>query len=240
MNILTIDTATDYELISITTGKGTFEFARDVKMSHSITIFSSLNSILERAELTIKDINLAGVGIGPGSFTGVRIAVSTARMIAQILDIPLVGVKTQDIFVSSAGGNRGEKILVAFDAKKSRVFGALYDGSSSFLHDTIIEAGDYTINSMLKSLSSGDRLLCIGDGCARYREEIAEISASTGFSYRLADNFTPDGAITSKLILHRYNESPDKYSSYGNTLPFYARKSDAEAARDERKPVTEG
>ncbi len=237
MNILTIDTATDYELISVTTGTGTFEFARDVRMSHSVTMFGSLNSVLEKAGLTIRDISLIGVGIGPGSFTGVRIAVSTARMIAQILDIPLVGVATQDIFVSSACSEPGEKILVAFDAKKSRVFGALYNGSSSFLHDTIIEAGDYTISSMLGSLKKGDRLLCIGDGCTRYSEEIAEISDSKGFSYRLAGTFTPYGANTSKLILHRYNQSPERYSFFGNTLPFYARKSDAEVARDGRKPV---
>lgn len=235
MNILTIDTATDYEFIYLSAEGEIFEFAKDVKTSHSITMFRSLESILSDASLTIRDINLIGVGIGPGSFTGVRIAVSTARMIAQILNIPLVGVNTQEIFVSSVSNEPSEKILVAFDAKKSRVFGALYGGGVNSGHITLVEAGDYTIESMLSHVSADEKLLCIGDGCGRYMESIAAVSASSGFSFRYIENLIPDGTNTSSLVLRKYKESPERYGFYGNTVPLYARKSDAETARDERK-----
>lgn len=234
MNILTIDTATDFELISVTTGGQTYGFAKNVKMSHSITMFDSINRILDDASISINDIDLIGVGIGPGSFTGVRIAVSTTRMIAQILEVPLVGVLTQDIFASSVANEPGEKILVAFDAKKARVFGALYDGNSGPDHNTLIGAGDYSMEFMLNSISEGDKLICIGDGCSRYSETIAAVAASTGFSYRIREDFTPSGHLTSQLVLRRYNFSPDRYRFYENTTPFYARKSDAETARDDK------
>lgn len=234
MNILTIDTATDFELISVTTEGKTYQFAQNVKMSHSVTMFDSINSKLNEASITIKDLDLVGVGIGPGSFTGVRIAVSTARMIAQILDIPLVGVTTQEIFASSVSNDPAEKILVAFDAKKSRVFAALFGGGEGPAHDTLINSGDYSMEFILDSLSGGDRLLCIGDGCARYSETIAAASASSGFSYRLVEEFIPSGDLTSRFVLDRYKVSPDRYRFYGNTTPFYARKSDAEIALDAR------
>jgi len=235
LNILTIDTATDFELISVTSAGKTYNFAENVKMSHSITMFDSIKRILDEASISIKDISLIGVGVGRGSFTGVRIAVSTARMIAQILDIPLVGVTTHDIFAASAVCNAGEKVLVAFDAKKSRVFGALYSTGHVLYTETLIEAGDYSMEYMLKPLSEGDKLLCIGDGCSRYGNVISSNSDSAGFSYRIIEEFIPTGEITSQLVLKRYNESPEKYRHYDNTGPLYARKSDAEVALDEKK-----
>ena len=235
MNILTIDTATDFELISVTSADKTYNFAENVKISHSITMFHSIKRILDEASISIKDISLIGVGVGPGSFTGVRIAVSTARMIAQILNIPIVGVTTQNIFAASAVCSAGEKVLVAFDAKKSRVFGALYSSGSASYMETLIEAGDYSIEYMLKPLSKGDKLLCIGDGCSRYGDVISSNAASAGFSCRIMEEFIPSGEITSQLVLKRYNEAPEKYRSYDNTGPLYARKSDAEIALDEKK-----
>jgi tRNA threonylcarbamoyladenosine biosynthesis protein TsaB len=234
LNILTIDTATDFELISVTSSGKTYQFAENVKMSHSVTMFDSIKRILDEASISIKEISLIGVGIGPGSFTGVRIAVSTARMIAQILDIPLVGVTTQDIFAASAPSNNGEKVLVAFDAKKSRVFGALYYEVIESSTKTLIDAGDFSMEYMLKPLSVGDHLLCIGDGCSRYREIISSCSDSAGFRFRIIEDFVPSGAITSQLVLQKYNETPEKYRSYENTWPLYARKSDAEIALNEK------
>ncbi|HPJ33853.1 MAG TPA: tRNA (adenosine(37)-N6)-threonylcarbamoyltransferase complex dimerization subunit type 1 TsaB [Spirochaetota bacterium] len=235
MNILTIDTATDYELISLSTEHGVFEFNENVKMSHSITMFDSIKGILDKASMELQNIDLIAAGVGPGSFTGVRIAVSTARMIAQILDIPLVGLITQDIFAASVENNPDENILVSFDAKKSRVFGALYRGGQRCSHECFMDAGDYSIEFMLSSIPEGSSLLCIGDGCFRYRNIIEEKSALTGVSCRFLENFIPSGASTSCLAMNKYRQSPDKYIFFGNTVPVYARKSDAEIARDAKR-----
>ncbi len=237
MNILTIDTATDFEFISVTTEHGTFEYSENVKMTHSITLFDNINRVLENASITIKDINLIGVGIGPGSFTGVRIAVSTARMIAQILGVPLVGITTQDIFSSSINKPAGAKILIAFDAKKSRVFASLYKADNEFPPEQIIPVGDYKIEYLLEHITGGETLLCAGDGCNKYRETIESIASSAGFNFRILENFIPSGSITSELTLLKYRNSPELYRFYGSTIPFYARKSDAEVAKDEKNRV---
>lgn len=235
MNILTIDTATDIEFISVTTASGnTFEFKEDLKMSHSVTMFSYIQQVLDEAKINIKDIDIAGVGIGPGSFTGVRIAVSTARMIAQILAIPLVGVITQDIYANSAVSAPGEKVLVAFDAKKSRVFASLYQNTGVFPLQTVIEAGDYSMDSILENLKQGDSLACTGDGCIKYADIIEKYSRDKGYSYRIIDNLNLSGKSASRLVTEKYSKSPDRYRFYGNTIPFYARKSDAETAKEER------
>ena len=94
LNILVIDTSTDIELISLSVNDTIYQFCDNAGMSHSVTMFQNLSSILSQASIGINDIDLIGTGIGPGSFTGIRIAVSAARMFAQILKVPLVGLKS--------------------------------------------------------------------------------------------------------------------------------------------------
>ena len=97
-----------------------------VNTSHSVTLLDTINRCLDTLGLAPGDLNCLGVGVGPGSFTGIRIAVTTARMLAQVLGIPLVGIQTHLLYAVSVRGGRGDNIMIAFDAKKGRVFGALY------------------------------------------------------------------------------------------------------------------
>ncbi len=91
-----------------------------------MTLFDNIDAALAGAGISATDLQLIGVGIGPGSFTGIRIAVSTARMLAQVLSIPLAGLSSPLIYAASMEALPGEYLMTAFDAKKGRVFGALY------------------------------------------------------------------------------------------------------------------
>jgi tRNA threonylcarbamoyladenosine biosynthesis protein TsaB len=232
LNILTIDTATNIELIALRTAETTLQFCNDTQRSHSVTLFENLLNLLNQGNVKMRDLNLIATGIGPGSFTGVRIAVSTARMMAQILEVPLVGLITHDIYGASAALLCEEdKILVAFDAKKGRVFGALYAKNNTAIPESIISAGDYDINFLLKDIKKGERVLCIGDGSILYKKEIAAMAESIGFSYTIKEDFLPSGDIACRIALALYNKDKGLYESYNLTLPFYARMSDAEIAR---------
>ena len=126
MNTLVLDTATHTEMAAVRIGScDTHEIYR-ADISHSVALFERIDRALKSAHASIKDIELIAVGIGPGSFTGIRIAVTTARMLAQTLNVPLIGIPTTELFAVSADANTDQDIVVAFDAKKSRVFGARY------------------------------------------------------------------------------------------------------------------
>jgi len=228
LNTLVIDTASNTELIAISKGEKYYSISEESGKSHSITIFSNIKRLLEKAEITISDINLVGVGQGPGSFTGIRIAVTTARMLAQILDAPIVGIKTHEIYAASAKGQPDDFVLIAFDAKKKRVFGALYQLTEDSLNPKeIVPPGDYTIGYLVERMDIGKKSILTGDGIKKYIETINKNLKN----YEYIPDFKLSGEISCRLVNKLYEENPAEYKDLTRIIPFYARKSDAEIAK---------
>lgn len=230
LNILVIDTSTDLEFLALSKDGNIYQLCENAGISHSVTMFQNLSSLFKQASITINDIDLLGAGIGPGSFTGIRIAVSTARMFSQILEIPLVGLKSQEIYAASAAAYGHGTVLVAFDAKKSRIFGGIYTSDDDGMIE-ILGPGDYHIEDMISSVTNAGELVCIGDGCGIYSDIIKKTTGERGIKCKYLENFSPDGKAAAELTLKKYNESPDKYLDYNCTVPLYTRKSDAEIAK---------
>ena len=84
---------------------------------HSAFLISTIKEILKENGLTPIDINAIGTNVGPGSFTGIRACTTVARMMAQQLDIPAVGVSSLEILAHIVP--KGKKPLVALDARKN-------------------------------------------------------------------------------------------------------------------------
>lgn len=232
MNILTIDTATAVELVAAASGDRLSDKTKVVNDSHSITLFESIDNALSELNITIKDINLIGVGLGPGSFTGIRIAVSTARMFAQILEAPILGIKTHLLFAASVQADINENILIAFDAKKGRVFGALYRrGEDPLSPLEIIAPGDYYIESIVDKIEWGNRTLLIGDGAEKYYH----ILATKIPDYKLLSGFKPSAKTACAITEYLYKKEPSLNTNINNVVPFYSRKSDAEIFKELRR-----
>lgn len=225
MNILTIDTATRVEIISVKYGDRSADMTGIVNVSHSSTLFTSIEKAFKEINADINDINLIGVGIGPGSFTGIRIAVSTARMLSQITKAALVGIKTPHFFSSSAESQTGENILVCFDAKKGRVFGALYRKGVNILPEEIIEPGDYHIDFLMDKIEKNNKVYIIGDAGSKYYDSIIKNRAG---DYIFMDNFIPSGITACNLTQYIFESSKDPSADFNKVFPFYSRKSDAE------------
>lgn len=234
MNTLIIDTSTSLSILSLTLNSNTFSIIEDAGTRHSTTMFDSISALLSRSKASIHDVELIGTGIGPGSFTGVRVAVSTSRMFAQLLNVPLVGIHSHDLFAAAPSEKDYTHRLIAFDAKKNRVFGALYSTDSGF-PENIIEPGDYTIDEMTKNIGNGFNVELIGDGCGKYLNELKKNIEDNGSRCVFSENFTPCDKSMLKLILNRYQNDPGKYMDYNTTIPDYARKSDAETALEKKK-----
>ncbi len=230
MNVLIIDTATPVETVIVQAGGRFRETIKPYERSHSVSLFTSIDSCLGELGLTIRDIDLIGVGIGPGSFTGIRIAVSTARMLAQVLGKPLVGVTTTMIFAVSVSCAVGDYILIAFDAKKKRVFGALYLKKDGFLPAEIVPPGDYAIEYLLENVGPNCRIFAAGDGVSKYYRSISGKKDSVVF----IEDLRPRGDLISRHVIDIYNAGPHKFTDYNAVKPLYSRKSDAEIALSEK------
>ena len=103
MNILFIDTTTKDAKLSIEKGEQYFENVISDQLQHSKVILTQLEDLLEKASLEIEDIEYVSTNIGPGSFTGIRIGVVTAKGLSYALGTKLVSV---DSFLATAENAR--------------------------------------------------------------------------------------------------------------------------------------
>lgn len=87
---------------------------------HSAFLISTIKELLKANNLTPQDIDAIGTNIGPGSFTGIRACTTVARMFAQQLDIPAVGISSLEIL--SKINNTEKPTMVALDARKNSAY----------------------------------------------------------------------------------------------------------------------
>lgn len=85
---------------------------------HSAYLISTLKELLKSNNLKPQDIDLIAVNVGPGSFTGIRACVTTARVMAQQLNCKTIGISSLEIISKAVGNN----VLVALDARKNSAY----------------------------------------------------------------------------------------------------------------------
>lgn len=106
----------------------------------SAKLASSVVEILSKFSLTLKDINAVGVNIGPGSFTGIRAALTISKVISSQLNIPLVGVNSFEIL--SLLNSKNEKTSVVLDARKNNAFISIFENGKCILEPKMVSCDD--------------------------------------------------------------------------------------------------
>ncbi|UBH15124.1 tRNA (adenosine(37)-N6)-threonylcarbamoyltransferase complex dimerization subunit type 1 TsaB [Macrococcus armenti] len=126
MKLLHIDTSNQPLSVSITDGDSVLaEFNSGMRINHSITLMSQVESLLKYTGLTMKDIEGVTVAHGPGSYTGLRIGVTAAKTLAYTLDIPLYSVSS--LAALAATVRMHEFLLIpVFDARRNHVYAGMY------------------------------------------------------------------------------------------------------------------
>ena len=159
-----------------------------------------------------------GVGVGPGSFTGIRIGVATARALAQARGLPIAGVVTAAALVAGVPGD-GRSALAVIDARRGEVFAALRGAGEA-------EAGEPTVVApelLATSLPGASGALAAGDGAVRFRGELEatgiEVLADGDPAHRLSARHV--GALAEKI----------EAGAPEDVRPLYLRRPDAERWR---------
>jgi tRNA threonylcarbamoyladenosine biosynthesis protein TsaB len=142
MLILAFDTATDVATSALV-GDGEVLGERT---SRAVTLLEDVDALLRQSGTQTRDIEALAVGIGPGSFTGVRIGLATARGLAFALGIPVAGVSTLDALEAGAPGG-----LPVIDARRREVF----------VPGRVLAPTDVDVD---------EGRLCVGSGAVRYRD----------------------------------------------------------------------
>lgn len=223
--ILGFDTATADTAVAVTgdDGEGVIERTAgpgpDGRPAHASALLPAIAEMVTEAG-GWGAIDLIAVGIGPGSFTGVRIGVSTARALAQSRGLPLAGVPTTAALAAGIADRpdaAGRPRLAVVDARRGEVFAALDPGSGT-TGEPIVCPPD-RIAEVLGAGASGGALAA-GDGSVRFRAEIE----GAGFEV------LPDGNPAHRLSA-RLNCMLGARASAGGPdeiTPMYLRRPDAE------------
>ena len=135
--------------------------------SHSQKLHSFISELMEKNNISFKDLDAVAVGIGPGSYTGLRIGLSAAKGICYALDIPLISVSSLENMVSNI---KFEGVIIStIDARRDEVYSCIFDKDKKVLREEIPEI----INSKSYiNYSKTDKVLIVGNGQKKCKEII--------------------------------------------------------------------
>ena len=123
-------------------------------------------------------IDLIAVGVGPGSYTGLRIGIASARALAQSLDLPIAGVSSLAALGQGIGelaGAAGRARLAAIDARRGQLFAALWGTGGEEVWAPLVAAPE-ELAARIKELPEAP--LAAGDGALRFRQELEKAGAT--------------------------------------------------------------
>ena len=211
MLILGIDTSTKICTCSIFDSENGViaETSLSVKKNHSNIVMPIIDNLFKISDLTINDIDKIAVAIGPGSFTGVRIALGIAKGLAMALNKPLIAVNELDILEAIASGNENE-IIPLIDARKERVY---YKYQNKYVDD-------YLIN-LISNFDKNKKYIFVGDGAINYKNILKDNLGDNAIVLAMFNAF-PRASILCELAINK--EEANIYT----LEPEYISKSRAE------------
>jgi len=166
LTVLSIDTSSPRGSVALLCGNEVIGELRIASLeTHSSRLLRSIEFLLETAGCNLNDLDLVASGIGPGSFTGIRIGVATALGLAQALSIPFAGVSGMDALANQNLFLQGE-IAVVMDAQRSQVYYAGYINNNGKIRS--IGRPMLLFPDELESRLKRKSIFLIGDGASRY------------------------------------------------------------------------
>ena len=231
MKILGIDTSSMAASVAvIEDNKLICEYTINTKKTHSQKLMPMIENMLGLSDLNVREIDAIAVCEGPGSFTGLRIGMATAKAIAHVNDIPVIGVNSLEALAANMN-LCDKKICSILDAQRNQVYTGRYQYEGTKLVE-IKEIGIQQIDELLEELAqSGEQWILVGEAVYKYEDKIREISNIE--IPAASNNVTKAGSLCSVAKV-KFDEGKDIFDCY-TVNPLYIRKSQAEEQYDEKQ-----
>jgi tRNA threonylcarbamoyladenosine biosynthesis protein TsaB len=172
--ILGFDTATPDTVVALHAGHADPLELRHApapgeRPGHARQLLPLARVLLDRAGLDFADLNRVGVGVGPGTFTGLRIGVATARALAQATGAELAAVST--LHALAAGAGHEGPVLAVLDARRGEAFAAAYSGDAELIAPVAVRP-EALAGLIADRPEPPETWLAVGDGAVAFRDQL--------------------------------------------------------------------
>ena len=248
MYILALETTGPKASAAIIDEKGLItDISGDELLSHLKSIMPMTRKLLERLGIAMSDITAVAASRGPGSFTGIRIGVSAARALGQVLSVPCISVPTLETFqynlkdpVSQRSGSPDKGIITCpvFDARRNQVYSGAYRKDQ-----VLVPGGAYSLAEYLDLLKHALQdtpqdpgpISFFGDGIDRYADSIEAWARETGLAIRFAPEEIRYQQASSVAVMALKYYQAGLTVHYSQLKPEYMRLAEAERKLREQK-----
>ncbi|MDO8663040.1 MAG: tRNA (adenosine(37)-N6)-threonylcarbamoyltransferase complex dimerization subunit type 1 TsaB [Candidatus Omnitrophota bacterium] len=218
MKILAIDSATKCLSLGIYDDGKVYEYNLEIERRLSSLLVVIIKRALEALDLKLGDFDYFACGLGPGSFTGMRVGLSTMKGLSWSLRKPLIGISTLDILAMNAKGFTEKAIIPVIDAKRKLIYSCFYKNPAGMPEKT----SAYMLISK-EELSKKMKQPCVvlGDALNLYKDELSK-NASAIFLDK--DDWYPKAHNIIKLALVRIKNKKMSDISKINPIYLYAKE----------------
>ena len=223
-NILAFDTVSSSFSIALKKDNNIIEINKENIKNHNEELLPILSNFLEDNKISLNEINCIVMGIGPGSFTAIRIAFSTIKTICYAKNIPIIGVSSLETLYQNIISYNGIKLSM-IDARKGSIYANIYKDNNK-IKENLDLTYEEAVN-LIKDISTKDDIITLcGDGFSKnesyFIDKLQEYKLN-----KLDDSYNIIKASKSILISEeRYNKR--LFDNIFSLNPLYIRKSEAE------------
>ena len=228
MKILAIDTSTMLGGIAIMDESLLIAESRlNVKSTHSERLMTEIEHCLKQSGIKISDIDVFAVATGPGSFTGLRIGLSTVKGFSYATGKQIVSVPTLEALAWNFPYSR-YPVCTMLDARKKEVYAALFkweegENFTRLINETSAKPEEFARNAL--SVTRDERFIFAGEGAVLYRDKIIEAMGEKAI-FASPEKTVPSPANVAVLGLKKAKAG--EFSEPISLIPMYIRKSEAE------------
>jgi tRNA threonylcarbamoyladenosine biosynthesis protein TsaB len=227
--VVGIETSTPHTSVALGTETEILGSVSVAGKARQESVTPALQRLLAWTGLDLHQVGGIAVGIGPGLFTGLRVGVVTAKTLAQMLGVPIVGLTSLDS-LAYAQRHTHKCIAAVIDARRREVFYSLYRAApGGVVRETehvVCTPGHLTAELQVIP----GEVLAVGNGAMLYRHELEELGSRIEIGSPVSAH--PDAAALVELAVPRFLR--EEHDRLHDIVPLYLRKSDAEIAWDQR------
>jgi len=228
--VLGIETSTPQTSVALGTEREILAATQLTGRARQDTVVPAIEHLLHWTGLELAAVGGVAVGLGPGLFTGLRVGVQAGKSIAQVLNVPIVGIASLDAL---AIGVRHTNRLIGsvVDARRGEVFYGFYRS----VPGGVMRVGEYQVappDHLAADLEAfGEEVLLAGNGAILYRRELEGVGGRVEFASAVWAH--PHAQALVELAVPRFLR--EEFDRLLDVVPLYLRKSDAEIAWDQRR-----